>query len=341
MHEWELTMLGQNPWAYPDGGLTPNSYGPLFNILAPLWKLHFLLPKLLFCACWFSLSYWFFGLCRGKKSGYFLGWILFLSPFFWIEIPLYGHFDILVAAAVVLSVHCLRQGKEIKSGALLGLGVLIKFIPIVILPFLAFEKGVFKHRFFFSCMAAILIGFLISFAVWGSSTFAPITFSIERESKLTSIFMFLSGRYSPLRLFYEKPNLDFLSVPAVAIFLLTSFIFHIRNHWDALASSLFALLGVLLLYKVGHPQFQTIAFILLAYYFVENFQNFVNSQSLRLSSIAYFIWYNIYQISYYLSDGLNREPGLGLRHFGGLLTFVLGLWFLWSLCKLQPAEHFN
>ena len=65
----------------------------------------------------------------------------FLGPHFWIEIPWLGHFDILVAWSCLGAMLFSRKNKDVPAGICLGLGVLLKFIPIVLFPFLVVRRG--------------------------------------------------------------------------------------------------------------------------------------------------------------------------------------------------------
>ena len=113
-------------------------------------------------------------------SSWFCYGLLLLNLFPWVQIAYLGHFDVLVGLACVAAVHSLVYRKDALSGTYLASGILLKFIPIVILPFLAFNGRRFHFRLVGCCVAFVALGFLASVLVWGTSTFAPLAFAATR-----------------------------------------------------------------------------------------------------------------------------------------------------------------
>ena len=54
------------------------------------------------------------------------------------------------------------------------LGILLKYMPIVILPFLVFSERRFHFRLLSFCVGVVILGFVVSAIIWGTSTFWPL-----------------------------------------------------------------------------------------------------------------------------------------------------------------------
>ena len=145
LFEWYKVRQG-DPWFIvigPYGRLPLNAYGPLFNLLAVLELVNPLAPKLLFAYAYILFCLWQFKefaashRLTGARTAALTA--LFWNPFPWVEIAIRGHFDILVAVFCVGALRARTRGSDFRSGISLALGVLLKFFPVVLLPFLAFE----------------------------------------------------------------------------------------------------------------------------------------------------------------------------------------------------------
>ena len=204
---WYRIRHGQDPWftVLGQNGLAPlNAYGPLFNPMAGLAWINPVAPRLLF-----SYAYILFAISttRGFAAGRPLTGLrvlgslaLFWNPFAWVEVAFYGHFDILVGLACLGAVRAWAGGRDIRSGMCLAAGVLLKYLPIVLLPFLALDRdrGRLRIRFLAVTLATIAVGLAESWLYWGPSTFLHLQLAATRKATALSIFRFLHGRYSPL-----------------------------------------------------------------------------------------------------------------------------------------------
>ncbi len=226
---WKEIRLGHDPWWLTFGvfGVQPlNAYGPLFNVFAMLDGVNPLAAKL-----FFAWAYLVFATVMIKVSGrdrqrsvlqasLLLAW--FWSPYVWVENAHYGHFDVLVGIACVLATQARIERRDVMAGGALGLGVLLKYMPIVLLPFLILDGGRIRLRssLFITACAVILLGLAISEAVWGPSVFRPLLFAAQRSSEYLSIFRYLKGLYSPLLHLDIQRNFDDMSAPILFVALL-------------------------------------------------------------------------------------------------------------------------
>ena len=209
---------------------TFNSYGPLFNALAPLVWVNPLANKLLFAFSYLAYVIWLIKDLAPRRGLVTLSWpwlsLWILNPFPWVEIAYFGYFDVLVALACVAAVHSLISKRDGVSGSYLAVGVLLKYMPIVILPFLVFSERRFHFRLLSVCVGVVIFGLVVSTLIWGTSTFLPLALAALRPPAW-SIYDVLASTHSPLRLFWDPPNpdsLDWLEKP----FLVTAGLGSIR-----------------------------------------------------------------------------------------------------------------
>jgi hypothetical protein len=272
--EWKVVLAGGSPWL----SRPINAYGPLFNVLAPLVWLNPLANKLLFAFCYLLYVVWLikdFAPQRGLlalSSPWLLFWLL--NPFPWVEIAYLGYFDVVVALLCVAAVHSLVGNKDGLSGTYLAFGILLKYMPIVIFPFLVFSERRFHFRVVSFCVGVVIFGFGVSVLIWGRSTFSPLLFAATRPSHY-SIYDVLTSTHSPLRIFWDSPKVDVLDWLEKALLVTAGLVVFawcmLRRTGPALSAAL-AVLVTLLFYRVGFINYQMVLLFLISYLVVSEWQ---------------------------------------------------------------------
>jgi hypothetical protein len=333
---WFHVRRGDDPWFVVPGinGLAPlNAYGPLFNPLAPLAWINPLAPKLLF-----AYAYILFAIAQIK--GFAAGRppsglrtiglaALFWNPFAWVEIAFYGHFDILVGLACLGAVRAWDRGRDIRSGACLAAGALLKYLPIVLLPFLALDRGRLRPRFLSVALATIALGLGLSYQVWGLSTFSPLKLAATRFSTTLSIFYFLRGRYSPLPRLGIRPNVDYLEPWVQFLALLRVWSWSRVRRPGVEASAVVAVATVVLLYRVGFPQYQMVPFVLASAWALGQWERLRRRTALAVAMACYFGWLAAFDVYYMLHEDWHMQRGwYYIQDLVGLPTFLLGCAYL-------------
>ena len=285
--EWNAVLSGGDPWVHAKG-IFFNAYGPLFNALALLVWVNPLANKLVFAFSYLVYVVWLIKEFAPRRGLAACSWpwtaLWLLNPFPWEQIAYGGYFDILVSLACVAAVHSLIGRKDGISGTCLALGILLKYVPIVILPFLAFNKRRVHYRLLAFCGAVALFGFLVSLIIWGTSTFAPLTFAATRHSEWSIYYVMNSS----LRLFRESPNLDWLGNPLLFIAGLGVFLWCPLRRIEPALSSVLATLVTLLFYRVGLPNYQMLLFCLVLYWSISNWEQFNRHFVLAALLVGYF-----------------------------------------------------
>src|SRR5262245_40030744 len=274
--QWTDVLEGRDPWNYVQKS-DPNAYGPLFNLMAPSVYCNLLTNKILFAFAYLIYLIWLikdFGPRRGFEVSS-CPWLLLLllNPFPWWQIAYLGYFDILVGLTCVAAVHWRMSNRDWLSGACLALGVLLKFMPIVILPFLAFNGRRVHFRLILSCLGIIVLGAIGSILAWGTSTFKPLTFAATRGAVL-SIYNLADSSHSPLRIFWDPPNSQLLAEPMLVIAGLATYAWCLRGQTEPALSSALAVFVTLFFYWVWWANYQIVFFVLILYWAVSEWERF-------------------------------------------------------------------
>ena len=285
--EWHEVLAGHNPWR-PQPGVPRNAYGPLFNVVALLAWLDPIAPKLLFAASYLTFVAWLVlrqTTDRTMRHRQAILVLCLLNPFPWIEIAHFGFFDVLVGIACAVAVHAARRGDDRLAGVLVGVGVLVKFLPVVILPVLACGRRRLSFDLAGAAAVVVLAGMAASLAVWGPSTFDPVRFAAGRPPVM-SIYDLLGSPDSPfqLGLWFDLSGLEKpLIVGSEAMLLVWCWW---RKAGPAV-SALLAVLVILLFYRSGYNNYQMMAFCLLTYAFAAATDEFRMTRGLLLAILAY------------------------------------------------------
>jgi len=261
--EWMAVLAGGDPWLDEPSRKSFSAYGPLFNVLAPLLLLSPLANKLLFASSYLAYVTWLIKVFAPRRGFVILSrpWLglWLLNPFPWVEIAYLGYSDVLVALACVAAVHSLLEGKDRLSGSYLGFGILLKFMPIVILPFLVFNQWHFRIRLLFFCMGVVILGFAASVIVWGTSTFLPLTFAMNRYPY-----------FSIYDVFNSAEPLDWLEKPLLVTAGLGLFAWFVLSRSGLTLSAAMAISITLLFYRVGYINYYMVPFCLILYWVVSH-----------------------------------------------------------------------
>ena len=158
----------------------------------------------------------------------------------------------------------------------------------------------------------------------------PFEKGTGRDSTMLSLFRFLRGNYSPLRLFIEKPNLDWISTYLCVASVALLFAFHVTHKFDSLYSSLLAMTLLVAFYKVGNHQFYITLFLLQVFTIAHNYRAIVFSECRLTSTFIFIVWIALASILFVVS---NEYRQANLKELIGLPTFVLSLWMIVDMSR--------
>jgi hypothetical protein len=334
--DWVVVLGGGDPWWLLEG-FPFNLYGPLFNVLAlPAW-INPLANKLLFAFTYLVYIVWLIMDIGARRGLAALSWpmvVLWLvNPVPWVDIAYFGHFDVLVGLTCVAAVHGRVRGKDVVSGVCLASGILLKFLPVMILPVLAFDQRRFRPHLFIGCAVIVAFGFIGSVLVWGTSTFRPIA-PVATRISYASIYQFLRGPHSPLWLFWQSPNVDWLATPCMLAAGLGVFLWCMIQRVGPALSAVMAVLATLLFHQVGYIYYQMVLFCIISYWAIFEWKRLRIYRLLTTLLVVYFGWIAFLD----LAEWWDLELTISYSDTYGLLTFLMGLALLGSLMQFSTVK---
>ena len=250
VRQWRLVLDGADPWA------TDNSYGPLHAVLAFLLPYGVLVPKLFIVTALLVANAALF-LCLLRERGLAPILIIYL-----LAIPtnvltvgigvFYGLNDGLVAALLVAAVLLRRREHFLLCGVCIGLSALIKYYPLLLLPFFALDGRRLHWPVILGGMAVFFAGMGLALAVWGEKPLKAVFFGASRGPTLMSILKALRNLdvKSDVLTWLNRYNTAVVVIGVAIVFVCAR---SARRNW--LEAAVLGYLVMLTLYKVGHQQF--------------------------------------------------------------------------------------
>jgi hypothetical protein len=343
---WYEVRQGHDPWWMVPGRHGPgplNAYGPAFNLLAGLFWLNPLAPKLLF-----AYAYVLFTVVTIKRAAASrrlsglkaLGlFALFWNPFPWVEIAIRGHFDILVGLFCLAAVHARLRGRDILSGVCLALGVLLKYFPLVLLPFLALDRGRLRFRSAVVALASIALGMALSYELWGPSVLRPLVFAANRPSTTLSIFQFFRTQYAALIWPGIVSNYDDFSPVLLVLGLVLAWFWSRARRPSLAASAAIAALTTVLLYRVGFAQYHMVPLVLAWSWALRNWGALPGRTLLGIALGGYVAWLATFDVGNLVFGDEPANPTWAMiEQSAGLPTFLLGCLFLAAMIRSATPE---
>ena len=345
---WNEIIRGNNPWwIQPESGIILNAYGPLFNLFAIPAAINPMLPKICFALVYLLFCVWILDIyeseagLRGWPQRLLIGWLF--NPGIWLEIAFYGHFDVLMAVLIVAALHFHLSQKQVQAGALIGAGFLLKFLPAVAIPFLVVRGPLrrdLRVRTFLTAIFMIISGMAIACWIWGFSTFRPLIFASERGSSLISVWRYLRGTHSPLKIFISEPvDLDSWALPVMLVMLTIVFALNIVRRTEVSHMVFLSILTTLIFYRVGFLQYQMVLFLILPYWFAQNADQIKTDRILQFVLTTYLLWIIGFDLFDNAVGGIigTGRPYAWVEEWAGLPTFLTGI-SLWLVLLIRASR---
>ncbi|MEM0933461.1 MAG: glycosyltransferase 87 family protein [Bacteroidota bacterium] len=319
IRHWIVISEGGNPYL---GKASDNAYGIIYNLFAYTnISAKVALPRVLWILFYFLSLIGLKSFLKESTPNFPTRSILvflLVNPLFLIFGVKYGSNDVFLASLVLLGVLLYLKKKHILSGIMIALAIGFKFIPLLIAPFLIFQNTLkINLKFLISVSLALALIFFIGYLEWGDNIIKPLIFGKERISKIFSIFRFLRA---------QGINLDSCSTISTVFSVVLSFSLYIVFKLDRMILILFCWFNILLLYKVGHPQFYLTPLLLGSLVFVLNHKIIEQSRLMLFCIILLGMWLFFWPF-YYDNMGISLEvrDWIGLPHSIILLTTNISL----------------
>lgn len=321
LDQWRLVLAGDNPWS------GNNAYGPLHNAFAPLVPLDPLLPKLLWDILVIAANAIL--IRRLLRTASLDRWIetytiaVAINPLMLISVFWLGLNDGLVAALLIFAVLVRHDRRLVLSGVLLGLATLDKYYPALLIPFFAMDVRRMELRLALAALGTVAAGLIAASLLWQSDWLEAVTYGVSRDATILSIFRPLAvlarssgwGSVADAFVRFNGPLVVLVWVAAFVIAWLR------RERW--LVSATWGLFAVLLVYKVGNPQFW-VAWLAL----VACLPLLGDASADRLARLAFpfAVFLGLFEIGYImLVPQYYQGPWHWVVDWIGIPAFVLGL----------------
>jgi hypothetical protein len=302
---WGRTLAGGDPWAIdtPEG-YSMNSYGPLFNLLAMLAALDPIAPKVLYALVWAAAI----AVLASRDW-----WIaLAVAPMGLCEAVRGGRFDILVAICLLAALRDYLAGRDVAAGVWLGVGFLLKLVPLAVLPFLALDGRRLRWRLAWSALTVSAVGFALAIWIWGwQAPLRSLLFNAQRPSQADSAGLFAFTRY------VMGFDLDRWSGPTIAVSLTALMVWSVARRPAPVPTALAAILLLFTFHKMGSRTYPVMLAVPLSWYVTER-----TDRMLRLATILYAGWVSS-SIVIWGSEGLLASTGL--PYMANDITLATGL----------------
>ena len=236
----------------------------------------------------------------------------------------YGSLDAVPAALSLAALHCRVRGNLSLSGLLLGCGVLVKFYPLILLPFLMYEHRRLLWAPGLACAGLVAAGMAVSFLLWGESTLNPILFATDRPGSMLSIFRVISAHPETARALFGTTDVGWASIYLMGLAGATVWAVAAWRNLPVVEASMLGFLAVITSYKVGNQQF-LLTFVLLAAYSVASLGRGGRvAYRPLLGVLVYLLFLEGFQVLYILTRWLS-PPWDRVLDIVGLPTFALAL----------------
>lgn len=335
---WDLILSGGDPWAKIDAA---NAYGPVYNLFALPYAVHFQLPKLIFVSCWLALVlYTVRRFSALENISARVKWIFaafwLLNPFFIVSTVFYGFNDSLVALLCFLAIIIAVQGRGKSSLILITAGVLTKIYPVFLLPFISREwKDIRRNIVIFVVILAVV--YLITYLIWGGSFLVAFGKANGRNPTLFSIMMFLYGDFFPF-----KTVGDFLiSLNKLLVLGSVFYLFKRFQHGklDQHTAFLAGFTAVLMFYKAGQQQFYLSYFAIFAAWVLIEFRKELPNLKAFYAVLILGVWMMLMAGIVYPMTGYMSGEYLWIREVIGLPTFIFLCVVFKQLVFPAPLSH--
>lgn len=323
LEQWNTLLTGSNPWGL-NYDFPPNTYGPLHNVLALAALAHFLVPKVMMLLVFVIVNALIVQYLIRQSISRRL-WVAYavLVPFNFVTISVvavHGDNDALVASLVGLALISHLHGRLALAGIFIGLGALLKFYPLLLVPFFALSRNSISWQLVRGTLLTLAIGVGAAFLVWDTQIITPLSFGASRPPTFLSPLTGLQN----LDIDWLTALVDFLLITNSAFVLMSMAIglaitIYFRLSW--VEASVIGLFFILVTYKVGHVQFYLAWLILLTALLPGG----PTSRKLLAVFAPFIVYLQLIQLLYYLESNAFLSTRLTDGHIPGLTTLFTGI----------------
>lgn len=328
LKQWRSLIETGDPW------IRGNAYGPLHQVVGLLYPVDRLAPKMLMVGAMVVANFaLFFDLVRTRRVTP-IQWVYLLAIptnlLIYIVAILYGLNDALVAALLIAAVLARHRSLWVTCGTFVALAALLKFYPLLLLPFFAIDTTRINWRVLISGGLVFAAGLIAAWMAWGNGFLDAMLFGANRGPKLLSVIRSIDaafGRNAAAALITYNTEMVMLGV-------LGAFALSIRMRLVWLESAVLGYLVMLTVYKVGHNQFY------IPWLFMVAALPLLNRKSADRMAVVFLpmcLFLSLYQFGYHFaSDGYRKELGW-VRDYVGFVAFAISITSISVALVFRPS----
>lgn len=335
IEQWQNLINGENIYQNNEGQFKMFGYGPFHHIFSFFYSFNSNLPRILFSLFWFIGCYQLFNLIVEKNNKIELKHMIvflvltILNPYV-LRLFYYGSNDIFVSSLLFLGVLSFYK-KNWKIAALfLVIAFNYKLYPIVIFPFLIFNKidkisisnlklkKVINLNFTFWLLLFLSIGFTLQYMKFGKFGLMSYYHVLDRGATSSSLFYFITKTLN-------TPIHNSASLIIGFMGLLSTFIFYALGVFKRYDSIIIAIIILFMTSRVFYFAYEISFFLLVPFVY------FLNKKEKRKIKIEYF-FYSMLMI-FIFKILVESYFQINLKNYKGLLYLVPNLVLMYLLIK--------
>jgi hypothetical protein len=219
-------------------------------------------------------------------------------------------------------------GRDVAAGVWLGVGFLLKLLPLAILPFLVLDGRRLRWKLVLSALTISAVGCAIAIWIWSpTALLRPLLFNAQRPSAAQGLFAFTK--------YVMGFNLDRWSGPTIALSLTALMMWSVARRPAPVPTALAAIGLVLTFHRHGGTSYMVMLAVPLAWYATER-----KDWMLQLATILYAGWASAC-IVIWGQQGLisSSEVKNTIEHAAGLTACLINLELVTVLLRRAGAVH--
>lgn len=274
LQQWHNVSVGLDPWLNDETQVVhhipwvsfcgtfyataPNAYGPLFNVYGMTSLIFPTIPRVLGCILFLAVSWMIAKRVHARqeldwKIRFWLYAGLLDNLLSFLLVTIVGGNDVYIAFFVCCALFAFILENEALAGAALGIGALIKFYPLYLVPFLALDRRRLSVKFIAVAVAIFVLGMGLAYLVWGQLIFKPLFWNLGRGASRSSIiFIFALGLGKLFHVAIPASRLVLMTLAPAAI---AALIVQYQLRLSRLTGFMIGYLVILIFNQISYPEY--------------------------------------------------------------------------------------
>lgn len=309
-----------------------NTYGPLHNVYGLTSIIFPTIPRVIGTVLYLIVVREILEKIRAQDSLSDTGrfWLylgIFGNPFALALVAIIGGNDVYVAFFICAAIFALKRRNSALAGIAIGLGALIKFYPLYLVPFLAIDRRHLNIKFAMAAGLTFTIGMALAYLHWGALIFRPLTWNVDRGATPSSIiYLVTAALHAAFHVTISSSRVAFACLMPIA---LGALILQYKMRLTNLAGLIVGYLVVLTVNQIGYVQYYFPLMLALYLYFL-----FDDPKRANWALVLFFVSISLQAIIFV---GTTNQAELHwIRIVGGVIVAVMNLYIAVAVLRQKP-----